>query len=90
MCRSFCSQGVSVPGPIFLPGESLSRAASVQGGLWPGEGSLSRGVSAQGALCQGGLCPGGGLPTESEKQVVRIIPECFLVMIFFYNDYLKM
>ena len=82
---------------MFFQGESLSRVASVQWrGLWTGKGSLSRGVVfvqgdfCPGGLCPGDLCPGGDLPTESEIQVVRILPECFLVMMLSYSDYLKM
>ena len=46
--------GVSVSGPMFLPGESLS---------W---GFLSRGRSlSRGGLCPGGLCPVGLCPVGS-------------------------
>ena len=53
-----------------LSGGSLSRHASVQGGLYPGGilcpgVSLSRGVSVQVCLCPGGLCLGGSLSRGS-------------------------
>ena len=57
--------GVSVLG-VSVPGESLSQAVSVQGGLCLGGGSLSGGVivlgvTVRGSLSQRGLCPRGSL-----------------------------
>ena len=81
-------RGVSVPGPMFIPGGSLYRGVSVQGGLCPG-GSLSRGVSVQGVSIRGSLCR-GGLPDRPPRDplyglegAVRILLECFLVFVKF-------
>ena len=64
------SRGISVPGPMFFWGGGgvLSKE-----GLCPGEGSLSR---------RWGLCRETPL-SESEKQMVRILLGCFLVITSF-------
>ena len=58
---------------------SLSMGVSVHGGLCPW-GSLSMGVSVHGGLCPWGFLRGD---PQSEKQVVHILLECFLVFILF-------
>ena len=75
---------VWLPGPMFLPrglcpGGSLSKEVSIQKCLYP-EVSLSMGVSVQGVFVHGGFC---GETPQSEKQVVHILLECFLVFILF-------
>ena len=58
-----------LPAPMFLLGVSVPSPMFLPGGL-----------------CPGGLFPGGRSPyrdpLESEKQVVRILLECFLVAEF--------
>ena len=70
-----------LPGPMFLLGGLClwshvpfgGGGVSVQGGLCPGE------VFVQGGLCQGD--PPDRDPLYDEGQVVRILLECFLVVI---------
>ena len=58
-----------------VPSGVSVKGVSVQGiPVW---GSLSGGISVQGSLCLGGVSVGRLL--ESEKRVVRILLECFLV-----------
>ena len=52
-------------GMVSVPGGSLSRGFSVQGGLCPG------------GLCPGGLCHGDS--PYSNGRLVRILLECILV-----------
>ena len=71
--------GVSVPGSIFLLRVFIEGCVSVQGSLCPEDDLCPWG------LCPGGLCPGGVSvgtppPPESEKRVVHILLECFLVV----------
>ena len=88
-CLSFCSPegGVYVslpvwlPGPMFLLGGSLSLVQCSFGG----EGFCPRRVFVQGR----GRYPGGGVSvgrpphSKSEKQMVRILLGCFLVITSF-------
>ena len=75
---------VWLPSPMFLLGASLCLVpCSLLGGLCPGgvsvqEGSLSRGSSLSGGSLSRSLCRETP-PPESEKRVVRILLECFVV-----------
>ena len=64
VCRSFCPQGgglcmmslpVWLPGPMFLPGVSVTCSIFLPGSLCLGEG-----ISVQGVSVQWSLCPRGG------------------------------
>ena len=56
---------VWLPGPMFLPGVSVTGPIFLPGGLCLGEGISVQGVSVQGGLCPGGSYVWGFLPEVS-------------------------
>ena len=65
--------------PFWLPGPMFLLGVSVQGGLCPEGGSLSR----RGVSVWRGLYPGGvsvqGYPSYGKERAVRLLLECILV-----------
>ena len=91
LCLGVSVQGVSVQGSVsgggLCPGGSLFRGRGLcLGGLRP-RGSLSRGVSVWGSLFRGVSVWRVSFrePPYGNKQVVRILLECILVLLFLYQ-----
>ena len=78
---------VWLPGPMFLPGVSVSGPMFLPGDLCP-EGTLPEG-SVRG-LCSGGLVretTQTETPPYGEERTVHILLECILIILFKLGDY---
>ena len=83
--RSVCH---SVHGGGVYPQEVCIQGVCLQGDLPPGSLPLEGSASSGGLMVVEG--EGGWLePTESEKQVVHILLECFLVLKIFNHEFVQ-